>query len=165
MLLSSAVVLFLGSKYKNSIFEDGMVIGKSNVELSCEMATKLAEAFGAQLPVGSTVLVSRHYDKSSRMLKRAFLGGLLSAGVDVIDYNAIPSAVMRCSLSFHEHYTAGVHFHQKIDDPTSTVITFYNNEALRINNDVAKKIEKAFFKETFRRVDYSQIGQIHESGS
>ena len=153
--------LILGSKYKNSIFENGMVVGKSNVELSCEMATKLAESFGAQLPIGSTVLVSRHYDKSSRMLKRAFLGGLLSAGVDVVDYNAIPSAVMRCSLSFHEHYTAGVHFHQKIDDPTSTVITFYNHEGLRVNNDVAKKVEKAFFKEIFRRVDYSQIGQIH----
>ncbi len=158
-IVSRSVIL--GSRYKNSIFEDGMVIGKSNVELSCEMATKLAEAFGAQLPIGSTVLVSRHYDKSSRMLKRAFLGGLLASGVDVIDYNAIPSAVMRCSLSAHDHYTAGVHFHQKIDDPTSTVITFYNSEALRINNDVAKKIEKAFFKDTFRRVDYSQIGQIY----
>ncbi|HZF71766.1 sugar phosphate nucleotidyltransferase [Sulfuricurvum sp.] len=163
MIEDAAIVsrsLILGNKYKNSIFEDGMVIGKSNVELSCEMATKLAESFGAQLPVGSTVLVSRHYDKSSRMLKRAFLGGLLSSGVDVVDYNAIPSAVMRCSLSFHENYTAGVHFNQKLDDPTSTVITFYNNEALRINNDVAKKVEKAFYKETFRRVDYSQIGQI-----
>ena len=158
-IVSRSVIL--GSKYKNSIFENGMVIGKSNVELSCEMATKLAEAFGAQLPIGSTVLVSRHYDKSSRMLKRAFLGGLLSAGVDVVDYNAIPSAVMRCSLSFHDHFTAGVHFNQKIDDPTSTVITFYNHEALRINSDVAKKVEKAFFKETFRRVDYSQIGQIY----
>lgn len=159
-IVSRSVIL--GSKYKNSIFEDGMVIGKSNVELSCEMATKLGEAFGAQLPVGSTVLVSRHYDKSSRMLKRAFLGGMLASGVDVIDYNAIPSTVMRYSLSSHEEYSAGVHFHQKIDDPTSSVITFYNHEALRINNDVAKKIEKEFFKEVFRRVDYSQIGQIHE---
>jgi len=158
-IVSHSVIL--GSKYKNSIFENGMVIGQSNVELSCEMATKLAEAFGAQLPVGSTVLVSRHYDKNSQMLKRAFLGGLLSAGIDVIDYNAIPSSVMRCSLSFHDAYSAGVYFHQKIDDPTSTVITFFNHEALRINHDVAKKIEKAFFKETFRRVDYSRIGQIH----
>ena len=155
--------LILGSKYKNSIFEHGMVIGQSNVELSCEMATKLAEAFGAQLPIGSTVLVSRDYHKSSRMLKRAFLGGLLSAGIDVIDYSGIPSAVLRCNLSSHEEYSAGVHFRQKLDDPTSTVITFYNCEALRINNDVAKKVEKAFFKETFRRVDYSQIGQIYES--
>ncbi|MGB5965008.1 MAG: sugar phosphate nucleotidyltransferase [Sulfurimonadaceae bacterium] len=155
--------MVLGSKYKNSIFEHGMVIGQSNVELSCEMATKLAEAFGTQLPVGSTVLVSRDYHKSSRMLKRAFLGGLLSAGVNVIDYNGISSPILRCKLSAHDEYIAGVHFNQKIDDPTSTVITFYNDEALRINNDVAKKVEKAFFKETFRRVDYSQIGQIYES--
>ena len=155
--------LILGSKYKNSIFENGMVVGRSNVELSCEMATKLAEAFGAQLPVGSTVLISRDYHKNSRMLKRAFLGGLLSGGINVVDYKDIPSAVLRCSLSSNELYTAGVHFRQKIDDPTSTVVTFYNNEALRINSDVSKKVEKAFFKENFRRVDYSKIGQIFES--
>jgi mannose-1-phosphate guanylyltransferase / phosphomannomutase len=155
--------LILGSKYKNSIFEHGMVVGHSNVELSCEMATKLAEAFGAQLPVGSTVLISRDYHKNSRMLKRAFLGGLLSAGINTIDFQGIPSAVLRCSLSSHDEYDAGIHFRQKLDDPTSTVITFYNNEALRINNEISKKIEKAFFKEAFRRVDYSQIGQIYES--
>jgi len=155
--------LILGSKYKNSIFENGMVIGKSNVELSCEMATNLAEAFGTQLPVGSSVLVSRDYDKSSRMLKRAFVGGLLSAGVNVIDYTAIPSAILRCNLSACDEYIAGIHFNQKIDDPTSTVISFFNNEGLRINSDVAKKVEKAYFKETFRRVDYSRIGQIRES--
>ena len=81
----------------------------------------------------------------------------------MIDYRDISSAVLRCSLSSNDEYTAGVHFRQKLDDPTSTVITFYNDEALRINNDVSKKIEKAFFKETFRRVDYSNIGEIYES--
>lgn len=155
--------LILGSKYKNSIFEDGMVIGQSNVELSCEMATKLAEAFGAQLPVGSTVLVARDYQKNSRMLKRAFLGGLLSSGINVIDYSDIPSAILHCNLSSYDGYMAGIYFNQKLDDQTSTVITFYNHEAQRINNDVAKKVEKAFFKESFRRVDYSDIGEIEES--
>ena len=154
--------LILGSKYKNSIFEHGKVIGQSNVELSCEMATKLAEAFGAQLPVGSTILIARDYNKNSRMLKRAFLGGILSSGIDVIDYSAIPSSIMRCNISIHDKFVAGVYFNQKIDDPTSTVITFFNNEALRLNSDVSKKIEKAFFKESFRRVDYSKIGQITE---
>ncbi|GIU00297.1 mannose-1-phosphate guanyltransferase [Sulfurovum sp. TSL6] len=155
--------LILGNKYKNSIFVNGTVFGKSNVELSCEMATKLAEAFGAQLPVGSTVLVSRDYHKSSRMLKRAFLGGLLSAGINVIDYRDIPSAVLRCNLSSHDQFIAGVHFRQKTDDPTSTVLTFFDCEGLRINNEMSKKVEKTFFKETFRRVDYSLIGQIRES--
>lgn len=160
-IVSSSVIL--GSRYKNSIFENGSVIGKSNIELSCEMVTKLAEAFGAQLPIGSTVVMARDYNKGSRMLKRAFVGGLLASGVNVLDYNGIPSAVMRCSLLANEAYVGGVNFRQQIDDPTSTVITFYNNEALRINNEVAKKVEKAFFKEAFRRVDYSQFGQIFES--
>ena len=35
-----------GNKYKSSIFEDGAVIGRTNIELSCQMATKLAEAAG-----------------------------------------------------------------------------------------------------------------------
>ncbi len=155
--------LILGSKYKNSIFEYGKVVGQSNVELSCEMATKLAEAFGATLPVGSTILMSRDYHKNSRMLKRAFVGGILSSGVNVVDYNAIPSSIMRCNIAMHDKFVAGVYFNQKLNDPTSTVITFFNNEALRINSDVSKKIEKSFFKESFRRVDYSKIGEIYQS--
>jgi len=155
--------LILGSKYKNSIFEYGKVVGQSNVELSCEMATKLAEAFGAQLPVGSTILMSRDYNKNSRMLKRAFLGGILSSGVNVVDYNAIPSSIMRCNIAMNDKFVAGIYFNQKLNDPTSTVITFFNNEALRINSDLSKKIEKSFFKESFRRVDYSKIGEIYES--
>ena len=160
-IVSSNVIL--GSKYKNSIFENGMVVGKSNVELSCEMSSKLAEAFGAQLPVGSTVLIARDHHKSSRMLKRAFVGGMLAAGVNVIDLKSMPSSVMRHDLSKNFEYVGGIYFKQVREDTTSTVITFYNDEALKINSDLAKKIEKAFFKETFRRVDFSQIGRVSES--
>lgn len=159
-IVSQSVIF--GSKYKNSIFENGSVVGKSNVELSCEMVTKLAEAFAAQLPIGSSVLVASDNSKNAKMLKRAFLGGLLSSGLDVIDYRSVSSAVMRCSLSFHEKYSAGVYFNQKLYDSSSTVMTFYNQEALRINNDVAKKVEKAFFKDSFRRVDYSKIGTLSQ---
>ncbi len=160
-IVSSNVIL--GSKYKNSIFENGMVVGKSNVELSCEMSGKLAEAFGAQLPVGSTVLIARDHHKSSRMLKRAFVGGMLAAGVNVIDLKSMPSSVMRHDLSRNSEYVGGIYFKQVREDTTSTVITLYNDEALKINSDLAKKIEKAFFKETFRRVDFSQIGRVSES--
>ncbi len=155
--------MVLGNKYKNSIFENGVVIGKSNVEISCEMATKLAEAFGAQLPMGSKVVVSRDSFKNSNMLKRSFLGGLLSSGVDVVDYKNLSVSVARYNLCVNEEYSGGVHFSQKIDDPTSTVITFYNEEGLHLSADIAKKVEKAFFKEQFRRVDYAKTGQILES--
>jgi len=163
---SAAIVshsLILGSRYKNSIFENGSVAGKSNIELSCEMATKLAEAFASQLPIGSKVIVGRDNDKSSRMLKRAFLGGLLSAGINVIDIKSVPPSVLRYTLSKDTTLMGGAHFKRSTSDSVSSEITLFNEEAIRVDNNSSKAIEKSFFTENFRRVDYSQIGTIHET--
>ena len=154
--------LILGNRYKNSIFENGSVSGKSNVELSCEMATKLAESFGAQLPAGSKVVVGRDNDKSSRMLKRAFLGGLLSAGLNVVDIKNVPPSVLRHALANDRDLIGGAHFKRCTVDTMSSEITLFNEEAIRIDNNASKGIEKSFFTEKFRRVDYSQIGEIFE---
>jgi len=155
--------LVWGSRYKNSIFENGTVSGKSNVELSCEMATKLAEAFAAQLPVGTKVVVGRDHNKSSRMIKRAFLGGLLSAGIDVLDLKSTPPSVLRYTLANNPDIFGGAHFKQNVFNPTDSEITLFNEEAIRIDSNSAKNIEKAFFTEKFRRVDFSQIGEIKET--
>lgn len=152
-----------GSKYKNTLFENGMVIGRTNLELSCEMATKLAESFGSVLPAGSSVYVSRDYHKSSRMLKRAFLGGLLSAGINVIDLQLVSPAVMRYNLSIHEEVIAGVHFEQSLEDQINTQITFCTGEGLNIDTNSEKSMERIFFRESFRRVNYTEIGEIFEN--
>ncbi len=162
-ILSNNVIW--GSKYKNSIFENGTVAGRSNVELSCEMVTKLAEAFGSQLPIGSTVYVSRDHARSSRMLKRAFLGGLLSAGINVIDLQNAPMMMMRYNLANHPEITAGIHFRQYLYDPTRTEVLFFDEYALRLKSDTAKSVERAFFTEKFRRVEHSSIGSILDQRS
>jgi len=152
-----------GSKYKNSIFEYGRVTGKSNVELSCEMSIKLAEAFAAQLPVGSTIYISRDDSNSSRMLKRAFLGGILSAGVNVIDVKSLAATVLRFNIANDADISGGVHFKQSLRDPTSTEITLFNEEGLRVKSSITKNVEKAFFKGEFRRVEYDKIGEVEDS--
>ena len=152
-----------GNKYKNSIFENGSVMGKSNVEISCEMACQIAEAFAGHLPLGSRVIVGRDHSKSARMLKRAFLGGLLSGGITVLDLKAMPPAVVRYNLGLEKDLIAGVYFRQNVFDPTSVEITFFSEEGLRIDTDMAKSVEKAFFQQQYRRVDYNQIGRIEES--
>ncbi len=152
-----------GSKYRSSIFEEGTVRGRTNIELSCEMSTKLAEALGTMLPLGSRVYVSRDYHRSSRMLKRAFLGGLLSSGVNAVDITYMPSAAMRYHLAHHDDIGAGVHFRQSISDKTHTEILFFTEEGLRIDTNTAKSIERVFFRENFRRVDPDDIGEITEA--
>lgn len=150
-----------GTKYKSSIFEDGKVIGRTNIELSADISIKLAESFGSILTKGSKVYISRDYHKSSRMLKRAFLSGILSTGIDVVDIESVPSNVMRHCLANDEHVAAGIHFRQSVEDPANTEIVLYTSEGLAIDSKLAKSIERIFFRENFRRVDYTEIGEIY----
>jgi len=154
-----------GNKYKNSIFEGGKVTGRTNIELSCEMSTKLAEAFASLLPVGSKVYVSRDYHKSSRMIKRAFLGGLLSSGVNAVDVKMLPSNVMRKNLAENEDIVAGVHVRQSVDNTINTEILFFTSEGLEIDTNTEKSCERVFFRESFRRVTSEDIGEIIEQTS
>jgi len=151
-----------GNKYKSSIFEEGAVIGRTNIELSCQMSTKLAEAFGSILPVGSNIYISRDYQSTTFMLKRAFLSGILATGVNVIDPGNVPSNVMRHALSQNDDVAAGVHFRQSIFNPAQTEIIFYTSEGLVIDNKISQSIERVFFRENFRRVKYTEIGTLLE---
>lgn len=149
-------------KYKSSIFASGSVAGRANIELSCELSIKLAEALGTILPAGSRVYMSRDYHKGSRMLKRAFLSGLLSSGIDVVDASIVPSVVMRYNLSTQDNIIAGVHFRQSAKNQEEIEILFYTDEGFYIDTNLSKNIERIFFRENFRRVNSAQIGEIYK---
>lgn len=151
-----------GDKYKAAIFGAGSVSGRANIELSSDLAIKLAESFGSVLPVGSKVYVSRDYHNSSRMLKRAFLSGLLSTGINVVDVFNVPSVVMRHDLANNDDIVAGVHIRQSAKNLEETEILFYTSEGLLIDTNFAKNMERVFTRENFRRVRSSEIGYITE---
>ncbi len=153
--------LIWGDKWKSSLFEGGKVSGRTNIELSNEMAAKLAASFGSILPLGKTILMSRDYNRASRMLKRSFLGGLLGSGLNVIDLKLMPLPVMRFLLS-NTNAIGGVHFRQSPENPTITEILFYDNDGLLIDTNTEKSIERIFFRESFRRVNYNEIGEIKD---
>ncbi|GAB4261080.1 MAG: mannose-1-phosphate guanyltransferase [Deferrisomatales bacterium] len=153
--------LVWGDKWKKSVFEGGAVHGRTNVELSPEFAAKLGAALGSTLPRDSHILVGRDYLKASRMLKRAFLGGILSTGVHVRDAKMVPVPVTRYKLaSFGE--VAGVYFEQSPADNRSTEIVFYDEDGNLVDTALEKSIERLFFKENFRRVDHGEVGGIQE---
>jgi mannose-1-phosphate guanylyltransferase/phosphomannomutase len=121
--------LIWGDKWKKSIFEGGKVSARTNVEMSPELAAKLGSALGSQLPAGSRVLLSRDYHRGSRMLKRCFLGGLLSAGISATDVRMSPLPVMTNKLStFGE--VAGVYFRQSQTDSTQRYCSSTRTELL-----------------------------------
>ncbi|HLO26711.1 MAG TPA: mannose-1-phosphate guanyltransferase [Geobacteraceae bacterium] len=150
-----------GEKWKKSLFEGAMIKGLTNVELTPEFVAKLGCAYGTSLPKGSIVLSGRDAALSSRMLKRSFLGGILSAGVNVRDLKMIPLPVLRYKLkTFGE--VGGAHFRQSVDDPATTEIVFLDTDGLDFSSAMGKNVERIFYKENFRRAHHKEPGSISE---
>ncbi len=87
--------------------KDG-VSGLVNVDLTPEVVTRLAVAFGTALPRGARIVASREAPATCRMIERSMIAGINSTGVDIADLRALPSAVGRHLLKTHD-YAAGFH--------------------------------------------------------
>jgi mannose-1-phosphate guanylyltransferase/phosphomannomutase len=150
-----------GEKWRKSLFEGAQVRGLTNVELTPEFTAKLGAAYASTLPKDAFVLAGRDAVRASRMLKRSFVGGLLSAGVNVRDIKMVSLPVLRYKLTtFGE--VGGVHFRRSPEDPASTEIVFFDADGVEISSSMAKGIERVFYKENFRRVHYTEPGGISE---
>jgi mannose-1-phosphate guanylyltransferase/phosphomannomutase len=148
-----------GEKWKKALFEGAIIKGLSNVELTPEFCAKLGCAYGTSLPKGSFVLGGRDSNPSSRMLKRCFMGGLLSAGINVRDMKMTTLPLVRYKLkTFGE--VGGVHFRQAQDDPASLEIVFLDGDGLDFSSNMGKNVERTFFKENFRRAHHTEPGVI-----
>ena len=150
-----------GEKWKKALFEGAIIKGLSNVELTPEFVAKLGCAYGTSLPKGSYVLAGRDSNPSSRMLKRCFVGGLLSAGVNVRDMKMTSLPLLRYKLkTFGE--VGGVHFRQAQDDPAALEIVFLDGDGLDFSSNMGKNVERTFFKENFRRAHHTEPGVLVE---
>ena len=149
-----------GDSYKSNLFAMGVIEGTSNIELTGDISSKIAEAFGSIFPVGSNVYVGRGYYKSSRMIKRFVMGGLLSVGINVIDLEVMAPNVLRHKLYRDENAVGGIHIRRSVAKQNKTRISFFTNEGLFVDDNIAKSIEKIYFTEKFRRVNPTRIGDI-----
>ena len=151
--------LVWGEKWRKSLFEGAKVIGLTNIELTPELCAKLGAAYGSILPKGANILTGRDSHPSSRMLRRAFIGGLASTGVNIKDAREVPIPIFRYKLqSFGE--LGGVFFRQAPDDPPSTEIHFYDSSGLDLPTGTGKSIERIFYREDFRRAHFNEPGEI-----
>jgi mannose-1-phosphate guanylyltransferase/phosphomannomutase len=164
LIESGAIVsgnLIWGEKWKKTLFEGAMIKGLTNIELTPEFMAKLGCAYGSTLPKGSYVIAGRDANRSSRMLKRSFLGGILSTGVNVRDLKMIPLPIMRYKLkTFGE--VGGIQFHQGTEDPASTEIIFLDSDGIDFSSSMGKNVERIFYKENFRRSHHTEPGGISE---
>jgi len=147
------------SRGARSLFGRNGVTGLSNVDITPELAVKVAMAYGSMLKKGSTVITSRDSSRSARMLKRAMMAGLNAAGVNTEDLEVASVPVTRFIVRRPAN-AGGITIRLEHDDPQSVIIRFFDSDGLDITEETQRKIERLFGREDFRRVFPGEIGDI-----
>lgn len=151
-----------GSQGRRVLFGRYGITGLVNIDLTPEFCAKLGAAFGATLPRGSTVTMNRDAHYTPRMLKRAIIAGLPSAGVHVADLHSMPIPVSRY-ITHAMGAAGGVHVRLSPFDNRVVDITFFDANGLDIDTTTERKIEGVFFREDYRRAYLDEIGRIGEA--
>ena len=148
-----------GSQGRRVLFGRYGITGVVNVDLTPELTARLGAAYGSILPKGSTVTINRDPHRSPRMIKRGLISGLPSAGNNVLDLRQAPIPVAR-------YYTrsigaaGGAHVRLSPYDQRVVDIRFIDRTGLNVTREKERAIERAFFREDYRRAYMEDIGVI-----
>ncbi len=155
--VSSSIIY--GQQGRRLLFGRNGVTGLANIDMTPEFAAKLGAAYGATLPMHSTVSVNRDLFRTSRMIKRGIVSGLSSAGVNVWDLTSLPLPVARY---FTQVSTAlgGVHVRVSLTDQRMIDVKLIDKQGRDAERNVERKVEGLFFREDFRRARLDEIGMI-----
>jgi mannose-1-phosphate guanylyltransferase / phosphomannomutase len=151
--------LIWGSQSRKVLFGRFGVTGVVNVDLTPEFVARLGAAYGSVLPQGSFVTINRDPHRSSRMIKRALISGLPSAGNHVLDLKTLPIPVARfytreCGAA------GGVHVRLSPYDPRVVDIRFMDRNGMNLTREQERTVERVFFREDYRRAYLDDIGNI-----
>jgi mannose-1-phosphate guanylyltransferase/phosphomannomutase len=135
------------------------VAGLANVDISPELALRVAMAYGTTLKKGSTVVTSRDTSRAARTLKRAIMVGLNAAGINVEDLELATVPVTRFHIRT-ARASGGVTVRLHPEDPQSVVIRFFDENGIDVDEGLERKIERLFYREDYRRAFAADIGDI-----
>ena len=162
---SGAVIgssLIWGAQGRRALFGRFGVTGIVNIDLTPEFVARLGAAYASTLKQGATITMNRDQHRSSRMLKRGLMSGIVSAGVHVADLSQAPLPIGR----FHTRRlgaAGGVHVRVSPFDVRVCDVKFFDRQALDMDKTQERKVETIFFREDLRRVSYDDVGRIFES--
>lgn len=146
-------------KWLKDLFTDARITGLSNIEMNPEFGAKIGASFGGLVGKGKTVLMSRDSDNVSRMMNRAIMCGLMSAGVDAGDLRAVSIPILRQELRAGKH-AGGVHVRKSPFDKNLTDIIFFDSKGKDLPTSKTKSLERLFFGEDFPRAKQDDVGGV-----
>ena len=142
-----------------SVFGRRGASGIANVEITAELATRLAQAYGTSLKKGAVVTTSRDTSRVARALKRSVIGGLNLTGVNVEDVELATVPLTRFQVRNSQN-AGGITVRLAAGDSERVEIRFFDSNGRDITELSQRKIERLLAREEFRRAFAGDIGDI-----
>jgi mannose-1-phosphate guanylyltransferase / phosphomannomutase len=152
--------LIWGEAWERSLFTGARVSGIPNLELTPEIAARLAGAYGAMLGPGAFVATSRDSDRASRMINRALMSGFMSVGLNVEDLREMPIPVVRHTVH-HGREAGGIHVRRSPFDAKIIDILFFDKDGRDLPPGKTQTIERLFAREDFPRAGPDGTGDLN----
>jgi len=146
-------------RWSRELFTDARISGESNIDVNPEFGAKLGAAIGTALGAGVNVIASRDDDAVSRIIKRSITAGLMSAGVHVSDLQT--TSIPQTRQELHTgRYVAGFHVRRSPRKHGRTDIILFGKDGRDIPLPQTKSIERFFFGEDIKRVEFEGVGRL-----
>src|SRR6266699_3097738 len=147
------------SRGQRTLFGPRGVSGLVNVEVTPELAVRLASAYATMLRKGSTVTTSRDVSRAARALKRAVQGALNASAINVVDLESQPLPVARFETA-RDHYSGGIALRTTPGDPQSIDIIFLDERGAELSQADQRKLQRVFSRQEFRRAFPGEIAEL-----
>jgi mannose-1-phosphate guanylyltransferase/phosphomannomutase len=151
--------LIWGDRWLKEFFAGPRVTGLANTEMTPEFAAKLGAAYGALLGQGAVAFTSRDSHPISRMINRALIAGLMSAGTKVHELSALPIPIVRYQLKTGSQQ-GGLHTRKSPFDSRMVDIIFFDRDGRDLPAGKIKNLERMFLREDFPRAQPDDTGVI-----
>lgn len=147
------------SRGQRTLFGPRGVSGLVNVEITPELAVRLASAYASTLKKGAVVTASRDASRAARTLKRAVISALTSGAIDVRDLEAAPLPVARFE-SARTDAAGGIALRTTPGDPQGVDVVFLDERGADLSRAAQRKLERVFSRQEFRRAFPGEIAEL-----
>lgn len=145
-----------GSRAPRRIFGLEGVSGIANVEMTPELASRIAAAFADALGARPRICLSSDVYTPSRLIRDALNCGLRSAGAQVFQLSEGVTPMHRFAVRRLE-CDGGLHVRISPRQPGAINIVFTNKNGGNISRSVERKVENLLAREDFKRAGFAQI--------
>ena len=142
-----------------SLLDEHGVSGLANVDVTPELALRVAMAFGSTLKKGSRVTLGRDASRVSRAFKRALVAGLNSTGVTCADLELAPAPAVRFSAT-KANASGGMYVRTSPGDSQSIELAIFADDGCDLDEGARRKLERTYNREEFRRAFGREMGEL-----